>query len=270
MLAPQERAMRFNYSVEKNLAAAMAHSYNIEIKKIVDQYPNKFLAVALIPLQDIDLALKEIDWIMANNFKAIYIDCVAYNNKEAHSSPISSQPRIDEIFAICEKNNIVIYQHHFMHKITAVSDNDINDILNGQPSSRVNISMYDWITNGIFDRFPNLKVIFSELAEKFVKIVFENLQNAYNESKLKCKKHPLLYFQKNIFITIEVENKSNVLYLIEKFGSERLLFNTDYPHIDSAGSNKWNDVDDLYNLNLSPLDLENIAFRNAEKLFKLL
>ena len=33
LLAPQERGMRFNYAVEKNLAAAMAHSYNIEIKK---------------------------------------------------------------------------------------------------------------------------------------------------------------------------------------------------------------------------------------------
>jgi len=270
LLAPQERAMRFNYSVEKNLAAAMAHSYNIEIKKIVDQYPDKFFAVALVPLQDIELALKEIKWIISNNFKAIYIDCVSYNPAQFAGCPISNQERIDEIFAICEEKELIIYQHHFMHKITSNGNNTINDVLNGNPISRVRISIYDWITNGTFDRFPKLRVIFSETAEKFIKPIFENLKSAYNETKLICKEDPIVYFKKNIFITIEVENKDNVYYLINQFGSDRLLFNTDYPHVDPAGSNKWNDVDDLYKLELSQKDLENIAFRNAEKLFKLI
>ena len=52
-------------------------------------------------------------------------------------------------------------------------------------------------------------------------------------------------------------------------GSERLLFSTDYPHVDLSGLNKWKDTDDLYAAGLSQIDLENIAFRNAEKLFKL-
>jgi 2,3-dihydroxybenzoate decarboxylase len=269
LLAPQERAMRFNYSVEKNLAAAMAHSYNLEIKKIVDKYPNKFFAVALVPLQDIDLALEEIEWIVSNNFKAIYIDCVSYNPHHTIGVPLSSQERINEIFAVCEEKELIIYQHHFMHKITSNGDDAINNILDGNPISRVRISIYDWITNGTFDRFPKLQVIFSETAEKFIKPIFENLQGAYVKSKLKCQEDPLVYFKKNIHITVEVENKDNVYYLIDQFGSDRLLFNTDYPHTDPAGLNKWNDVDDLYKLELSQEDLENIAFRNAEKLFKL-
>jgi predicted TIM-barrel fold metal-dependent hydrolase len=269
LLGPQERAMRFNYSVEKNLAAAMAHSYNVEIKKIVDKYPDKFFAVALVPLQDIDLALNEIKWIVANNFRGIYVDCGLYNAEQKYSGPLSSQSRMDEIFKICELNNLIIYQHHFMHKIKTVADNAMNIILDGQEINRVEISIYDWITNGTFDRFPKLQVLISEKSEKFIKCIFENLQNAYAKSKLKCQKNPLEYFKNNIFITVEVEKKNNVYYLIEKFGSDRLLFNTDYPHIDSAGLNKWNDVDDLYRLNLAQIDLENIAFRNAKKLFQL-
>lgn len=269
LLAPQERAMRFNYSVERNLASAMAHSYNIEIKKIVDQYPDKFFAVALVPLQDIDLALKEIKWILDNNFKAVYVDCVLYDANQTIGKPLSSQARIDEIFAICEKNNLIIYQHHFMHKIESTGDDAINNIISNTSINRVQISMYDWITNGVFDRFPNLQVIFSETSEGLLKPIFENLQRAYHCSELQCQKEPVVYFKKNIFITIEVEKKGTVRYLIEQFGSDRLLFNTDYPHIDPAGLNKWNDVDDLYKLELSQVDLENIAFRNAEKLFKL-
>ena len=56
---------------------------------------------------------------------------------------------------------------------------------------------------------------------------------------------------------------------MQPIGSDRLLFSTDYPHIDPAGSNKWKDTDDLYAAGLSQRDLENIAFRNAEKLFRL-
>ena len=57
--------------------------------------------------------------------------------------------------------------------------------------------------------------------------------------------------------------------LMKYIGSKRLLFSTDYPHVDPSGLNKWNDTNDLLNSGLLQEDLENIAFRNAEKLFQL-
>jgi aminocarboxymuconate-semialdehyde decarboxylase len=271
LLGPQERAMRFNYSVEKNLAAAMAHSYNIEIKKIVDQYPDKFFAVALVPLQDIDLSLRELDWIISNNFKSIYIDCLYYDLSDNAHKPLSTYPRINEIFAVCEKNNIIIFQHHYMHKVPSQSTDIINIIDKSPIPNRVAISIYDWLVSGIFEQFPNLQVVLTETTENLIKNIFKNMQAFYDTNSQSNKLvHYLKYFKKNLFITIEVENKDNVYYLIDKIGSDRLLFNNDYPHIDPAGVNKWNDVYYLYKLELSQVDLENIAFRNAEKLFKLI
>ena len=271
LLAPQERALRFNYSVEKNLAAAMAHSYNIEIKKIANQYPDKFFVVALLPLQDIDLSLRELDWIIANNFKSIYIDCLYYDLNNNTYKPLSIYPRINEIFAVCEKYNIIIFQHHYMHKIPSQATDIINIIDKSPIPNRVAISIYDWLVSGIFEQFPNLQVVLTETTENIIKNIFENMQVYYDtNSKSNKLVHYLEYFKKNLFITIEVEKKDNVSYLLEHIGSDRLLFGTDYPHTDPAGSNKWNDVDDLYKLELSQVDLENIAFRNAEKLFKLI
>jgi predicted TIM-barrel fold metal-dependent hydrolase len=269
LLGPQERAMRFNYSVEKNLAAQMAHSYNIEIKKIVDQHPDKFFAVALLPLQDIDFSLKEIDWAVTNGFKAVYIDCVYYTLDKKTGLPLTSQPEIDKIFARCQEHDLIIYQHHFMHRVSPAGDQLLNELVQNQPMDRVQVGVYNWITHGVFDKFPKLRVILSESAERWIRPVFEHLQKAFNESKLMCEKEPIFYFKKNIYITVEVEKPITVDYLIKTFGSDRLLFCTDYPHIDAAGKNKWNDVDDLYKLNLTQTDLENIAFRNAERLFEL-
>jgi len=270
LLGPQERALRFNFSVEKNLAAAMAHSYNIEIKKIVDQYPDKFFAVALVPLQDIDLALTELEWIIQHKFKAIYIDCLYYDLSNNIYKPLSTQDRINEVFAMCEKNNIIIFQHHYMHRVDSLPLDIMNTVHKNLPINRVDISIYDWLISGVFDQFPNLQVILTETTEKRMKNILGNMQDYYNTNDQSNNLiHYLEYFKKNLFITIEVEKPDNVNYLIEHIGSDRLLFNTDYPHTDPAGLNKWNDVDDLYKLNLSKIDLENIAFRNAEKLFGL-
>ena len=73
----------------------------------------------------------------------------------------------------------------------------------------------------------------------------------------------------NISYTIDIEMKESFDFLMKHFGSSRLLFSTDYPHVDPSGMNKWNDTNDLLNAGLSQEDLENIAYRNAEKLFRL-
>jgi predicted TIM-barrel fold metal-dependent hydrolase len=272
LLAPQERAMRFNYSVEKNLGAAMSHSYNLTVKKIVEQYPDKFFGAALVPLQDIDLGLQELKWAIKNNFKIVYIDYTNYNYKINSNIAWSAVERMDEVYKICEENEITLYMHFSMHhKITFTIPEHITLIKNNNLMNRLEMSLYDLVTGDVFDRYPKLQIVVTEGAQKNMLKVLPVLKEAYaqNPSLFKGKKHYLDYFKENIFFTVDIEMTESFDLLFKNFGSERLLFSTDYPHIDPSGLNKWNDVDDLYKLELSQIDLEDIAFRNAEKLFKL-
>jgi hypothetical protein len=272
MLTPQERAMRFNYSVEKNLAASMAHSYNLTVKKIVDQYPDKFFGAALLPMQDMDLALQELDWVIQNNFKIVYIDYTIYSHSTKHNMAWSTIDRMKEFYKICEENNIVVLIHFLMqHKIPHSPPEKLKLITNGNKMGWIEMFLYDLLSSDVFDQYPNLRMVVTEGAQKNMLKVLPTLKDAYNRdpSLFNGKKYFLDYVKENMFFTIDIEMKESFNLLLENFGSKKLLFSTDYPHVDPSGMNKWNDTNDLLNSNLPRDDLENIAFRNAEKLFRL-
>jgi predicted TIM-barrel fold metal-dependent hydrolase len=272
LLAPQERAMRFNYSVDKEMGIAMAHSYNIEIKKIIDEHPDKYFGAALLPLQDMDAGIKELYWAIENGFTTVYVDYLHYSYDTKLCVPRSTVDRIDEIFKICEENYIVLFVHFFMnHNITIDIPEHIKTIANGEKINFIELSFYDLISSDILDKFPKLQLVVTEGAQRVMGKIYKNLYKAYitNPEWFKSSKEPLYYLKNNISYTIDIEMKESFNFLLEYFGSERLLFSTDYPHNDPSGVNKWKDTDDLLGSGLSQKDTENIAFRNAEKLFKI-
>lgn len=272
LLAPQERAMRFNYSVEKEMGIAMAHSYNLEIKKIIEGRPDKYFGAALLPLQDLEAGIKELYWAIENGFKIVYVDYLHYSYETKLCVPYSAVEGIEEIFRICEENNIVMFVHFFMHhNITFDVPESIKAIANDEPMNFIELSFYDLLTSDILDRFPKLQLVVTEGAQRIMGKILRNLHNAYTNHPewFKASRHPKYYMKNNISYTIDIEMKESFDFLMKHFGSSRLLFSTDYPHVDPSGMNKWNDTNDLLNAGLSQEDLENIAYRNAEKLFRL-
>jgi predicted TIM-barrel fold metal-dependent hydrolase len=265
-LAPQESAMRFNYSVDALLAADMCHSYNVEVKKVVDAHPLKFFAAALLPLQNMSAAVNELSWAIANGFKSVYVDNI-YLDKTGVCKPVLDLEGIEEIVSMCEANGIVIYFHSMMHHIFPFGESfrSIQSVL----PSIIHINLYSVVTSGIFDRYPKLQVVFAEGADEFALGILDTLNRAAQRGKFTVQNEPIFYFKNNISIALDIEKTELVNKLLHRFGSERLLFSTDYPHNDESGANMFNDTWDLLKLGLSRIDLENIAYRNAEKLFQL-
>jgi predicted TIM-barrel fold metal-dependent hydrolase len=128
------------------------------------------------------------------------------------------------------------------------------------------------VSSGVFDRYPALQVVFAEGADRFIPGVYNVISGVYQSNRMPCvlKRHPVEYFKNNISICVDIEKQDSFRFILNKFGSERILFSTDYPHDDESGKNQFNDVNDLLALNLDQVDLENIAFRNAQRLFHLL
>ena len=272
LISPQERAMRFDYSVEKHLAASMTHSYNISLKKVIDQYPDKFFGAPLVPLQDMDLALAELDWIIANGFKLVYTDYLHWDTTINKGVAHSLNPRMDEFYKKCEDNNIVLYLHFFMnHNIKFESTEKIKQLVNDEEINMWEMAFFDLLSGDIFDKYPRLQVVVAEVIQRSMGKILRILNTAYknNRELFEGTQHPIQYNKKQIFLTIDIEQKESFNILMQYIGSDRLLFSTDYPHIDPSGMNKWKDTDDLLKSGLSQEDLENIAYRNAEKLFRL-
>lgn len=267
LLCPQEWAMRFNYSVEPELALDMCKQFNNDVANVVSTHPDSFFATALIPLQNMDGAIKELHRCIQLGFKAVYVDNI-YITPGTHLA-ITEVPGIENIFAICEEHNIVVYFHSMMHHTYPFKDLYRN-VQNFMPGP-IQINIYSMISSGVFDRYPKLQVVFAEGADRFIPGVYGVISQVYNSNRMPVPlcKHPIDYFKNNISICVDIEKRDCFNFILNNFGSERILFSTDYPHDDESGKNQLNDVNDLLELNLPQADLENIAYKNAERLFQL-
>lgn len=263
ILNPQEHAMRFSYRVNKELAKEMAYSYNRVLLDTIKAHPKKFHGPLLLPLQDVDWCLAEIKWGVENGFTSVMIDNAWVNEHNPFASLIIELPRINEIFKICEENDLLISFHHQMHQ-TSFQKNSVYKTFNVNSlfPSHHKLLLITLITSGVFRRYPNLKALISEGGMKFILDSFNYLENKVG---IDAKK----YFQKNLWFTVEPEETIAFENSVDKFGSERFLFATDYPHEDTGGQMKLQDWLLIEKLGLDQSQLENICYKNAINIFKL-
>jgi predicted TIM-barrel fold metal-dependent hydrolase len=120
------------------------------------------------------------------------------------------------------------------------------------------ISFASFITEGVLDRYPNLRLVFCETGINWVMPTIEKISKYLNRD---CK-----HYLKNWSFTIEPEAK-NFEIDANNIGFDHLLFATDYPHMDAGGRNRENDVKNVLNLNTGELNKNKISSINAYKLF---
>jgi uncharacterized protein len=129
------------------------------------------------------------------------------------------------------------------------------------------------ILAGIFDRFPQLKMVSVESGVGWIPFILEALdyemaENAPQELA-QLSKPPSEYFKSNLYATFWFENNRNKLpALIESVGEDNILFETDFPHPTCLYPNPLGSVVDKM-ATLSPEARRKIMGENARKLYKL-
>lgn len=262
ILNPQEHAMRFGYCVDKDLAKEMAYSYNRVLLETIKKQPEKFAGPVLLPLQDIDWCLTEIDWAIENGIYSVIIDTAWAHEKSQYTDPILELPGFEQILKKCNDNDILINFHHQMHQISYQKD-PIHQkyLLHSLFPSTQQLLLVSLITSGVFSRYPKLKVLISEGGMRFILKSFEFLE--------KINEKTMDFFTTNLWFTIETEQGMALKKCVEKFGSERFLFATDYPHNDSGGQAKFVDHKLIHEMGFSEDQINNICYKNSRKLYRL-
>ncbi|MBU3179394.1 amidohydrolase [Clostridium estertheticum] len=120
------------------------------------------------------------------------------------------------------------------------------------------------VANGVFDRFPKLQIIIGHMGENLPFSLLRS-QKQLSRSTKYLQRNVSEYFQTNFHLTTSGYFTLPPLQCaLMVFGADRILFAVDYPYSSSADG--W----ELLNIApLSRIDLEKIAYRNAERLLKL-
>jgi predicted TIM-barrel fold metal-dependent hydrolase len=295
----------WSYLIEPKLACGMARSHNEALLRLMKEYAGRILGAALVPLQDIDASIRELEWARENGFCAVVLDKVIPVKEHAYSEPLGSHRELWPFFNRAEELRIPVYLHNVQHghRISNLPQFQRDGLYIFAPQEG-QMSLVSLITSGLLDEFPKLQFIFTEAGTSFIKPLVQWLDRVlerppvdYDDEDEPLSNHPLTkvgerlrrarallpahvfleknqkpashYFKDNFYFTIETE-EPELGEAIEFLGAERFLFATDYPHDDPGGRMKFEDVRLLRdNPEISEEAKELIRWKNAKRLFNL-
>jgi predicted TIM-barrel fold metal-dependent hydrolase len=269
----------------------------MSILKLMREHPRALIGGALVALQDVDAAMREMEWAQQNGFRAVILDKVFPVLEHCFSDPYGSHRELWPFFARAEQLGMPLFLHNIQHghRITNLMNYQFNglDVLAPQEGQ---MSLVSLITSGLLDDFPKLNFVFTEAGVAFIKPLVAHLNAWFDKSvvdyesedaaprfnyrklaggkrivseddyKSKNKKSPDYYFKHNLFFTIETEERE-LPEAMELFGATQFLFATDYPHDDPGGRMKFKDVELLdNNREISAPDKDLLRYKNAERL----
>jgi len=93
------------------------------------------------------------------------------------------------------------------------------------------------VTDGVFDRIPHLKVVCVEAGCGWAAYVMDRLDEKHDllsfASPVPLQLKPSEYFRRNLWFVAEPEERT-IGAMLELVGEDRILWGSDYPHIDST------------------------------------
>ena len=128
--------------------------------------------------------------------------------------------------------------------------------------------MIELIFDGVFDRFPELEVVFAEVDCGWVPYVKEQIDNNYRRldavSRFGLQQLPSEYIERHFHYgfmtdTVAIDNR-------QRIGVERILWSSDYPHISVDWPNSWRTIQAAFS-GVPAAERELILAGNARRLY---
>lgn len=243
-------------------AVSIARDFNDCVAEVTRKYPDRFKAFALLPLQDPSAAAAELERCI-NQHGMVGAHFVG---RRMTDGMFTDDPALDDVWACANQHKVSLY----IHPTETCTDSAVLYIgcptLNGPTWSwGVDTATYvlRFIFNGIFDRFPDVKLLCGHMGE----MIPYNLGRTDARWKLapmgsKNELMPSDYFKRNIYFTISGNFYEPALKCaIASVGADRILFGTDYPFESNDTASHFIEAADI-----SLKDKELICYKNAEKL----
>lgn len=213
----------FSYWAKAKDGLELSEFLNDHIIDLTIKYPKNYIGLGTIPMQDADLAIRELERIKKLGMVGVQIGS-NINNKNLN------EPEFYPIFEACERLDLAV----MIHPWQMMGEDDMKKYwlpwLVGMPAetSRAACSM---IFGGILERLPNLRVCFSHAGGSFLPTL-GRIEHGFNCRPdlvaIDNKVNPRDYLGK--FWVDSVTHDIDLLkYILKLQGSEKVCFGTDYP-----------------------------------------
>jgi len=258
-------------------AAELARLGNDELAEMVAKYPDRFAgAVANLPMNDMDAALKETDRAISElGFRGVQI------YTPTNDKPLDS-PEFTPLYEKMAQYNLPIWIHpkrnanYADYRTLEKSKYRIHAIF-GWPYETT-AAMTHLVFSGIFDRLPNLKFI-THHAGAMVPYFEDRIKRFYDKAEtalghkymLGLTKSPIEYFKMFYNDTALYGDTPALTCAHTFFGAGHLLFGTDMPLGDGqlGYTNPGWTIEAIERMDIPDTDKKKIFEDNARQLLRL-
>jgi len=241
------------YWDEPDVAAHFSRRQNEAIRKVVQQFPDRFIGFGSVPLQSLRDAVA-----IAEEAKSMGLRGLEIGNAVGEK-PLDD-PSFETFFSAIQKLDLLL----FVHPLEGGLDpgDPLAPILGNvlQFTYRTTMMIERMILKGMFERFPNLRLCLSHGGGLLAFNIWR-LDHSYSLRpglKAAVPRKPSEYLKRFYFDTI-VHSIAALQYLINVVGADRVVMGTDYP----MGMGDFNPVRKLAAINLTAAERELILGQNS-------
>src|SRR5919108_6228559 len=255
------------YHLKGDQAESWCRIYNDCVKELLKRYPHRFTAIAAVPIQEPVRAARVLEHAVSDlKFCGAYIATnVNHRYYESHD--------FDPFWAKVQELDVIIMMHPENPAGTELMGSYGLRLVCGNPADTT-LSLGILIYSGVFDRFPNLKLLtfhgggfFPYHVNRFDREFLTGKQatrRADRPNAPRCTAVPSTYLR-NLYFDTLVYDVETLDFLRRKVGAEHLLLGTDFPYV----LGDWQGVDKIEALPCSESEKQEILEGNARKLLKI-
>ena len=222
---------------DMGLLNAMMTAYNRWQSDFAAEAPGRILPVATLNLRDIDGAIAELDRCLADGFKAVFLP------PEPIDGVLPGDPRFDRLWARCAEAGVPVCLHVV---VRFNGEGALSPWMMGGAGMLFGFSLGATVqiipavthlaTSGVFDRVPGLKVLCVEAGCGWAPYLMDRLDekvDTIGSMFPATKQRPSEYLRTNVWYVAEPDERT-IGTVLDLVGEDRVLWGSDYPHIDST------------------------------------
>lgn len=257
---------------DPELAIAYARAYNRWQWDFASPKPDRIVPIAHIPLYDVDLALEELRRCLKLGFKGMFVAPEPVCGKRP------SHPDFDPLWRELQEAGLPFCLHVIVRFNRSVAsfvqwfdrekgESNMAFTFGLGGTFQLVPAISALVCDGLFDRFPELKAVVVESGGGWAGYIMDRLDEKYARfGSTSMKERPSEYFRRNVYVVCDPGERS-IDSQCDLLGEDRVLWGSDYPHIDShidAPSEIRSSV-----AGLSAVRRRKVLGENARALFRL-
>jgi len=214
----------FFYWAETAAAAELTRMVNEYTARGVRQFPEHLVGLATVPLQDVELAIKELSYCVQElGLKGV----VTGSNVNGFGF---DEEWFEPFFETVEALDVPVFIHPTSPAgVERVRNYYLANFLAYPLESTITAAQF--VFGGVLDRYPNLKICLSHAggALPFLLGRLEHGQSVRREAQEHCK-HPFTYYLKNFFVDTITFRPETLAFVLEIMPKGHVFMGTDYPY----------------------------------------